>query len=121
MESLEMLSQPYNNVMTLIDQTIMASSNHNPLEFVANCWTSFRPNTHISTTQNTIIFDDLRRNILTNLLNSVPITPYKDAIEAIQVLQIYNFYCLATYLVSIAALDCVSKVDHRRWKNFRDQ
>lgn len=121
MERLEVLSHPDYNVTALIDQAAMATLESQflrvrckPLDII---WAKY-PDLYNS--RNTIIVDDQCRNFLMNPLNGVPIIPYKDARSSSSAADL-ELASLADYLVSIAASDDLSKVDHQRWKSYKDQ
>jgi len=69
--------------------------------------------------KNTIMFDDLKRNFVMNPQNGLVIKPFRKA--HINRASDQELLKLAEYLVSIAALDDLSELDHRRWKDYPDQ
>lgn len=69
--------------------------------------------------KNTIMFDDLKRNFVMNPQNGLVIKPFRKA--HINRASDQELLKLAEYLVSIAALDDFSELDHRRWKDYPDQ
>ena len=69
--------------------------------------------------KNTIMFDDLRRNFVMNPQNGLAIRPFKEAPS--------NRYTdrelpkLTQYLLSIAELEDLSKLDHNKWESFTEE
>ncbi|CAL4122732.1 unnamed protein product [Meganyctiphanes norvegica] len=70
------------------------------------------------TPQNTIMFDDLRRNFLMNPQNGLKIRAFRQAHQNRD--KDRELLRLASYLEDIAQLENMSKLHHSRWERFRD-
>lgn len=66
--------------------------------------------------QNTIMFDDLRRNFVLNPQNGLTIRPFRKAHANRDSDQ--ELVKLTQYLLAIADLDDLSSLDHSNWENF---
>ncbi|KAL7638221.1 UNVERIFIED_CONTAM: hypothetical protein RMT77_010785 [Armadillidium vulgare] len=69
------------------------------------------------TCQNTIMFDDLRRNFLMNPQNGLKIRPFRKAHQHRDTDR--ELQRLTLYLEDIAQLDDFSKLNHNKWEKFR--
>ncbi|XP_057530529.1 ubiquitin-like domain-containing CTD phosphatase [Amaranthus tricolor] len=67
---------------------------------------------------NTIMFDDLRRNFVMNPQNGLTIRPFRKAHANRE--SDNELIKLTQYLLSVAELDDLSALDHRRWESYTD-
>lgn len=65
---------------------------------------------------NTIMFDDLRRNFVMNPQNGLVIKPFRQASR--NRASDRELIKLTQYLLAIAELEDFSKLDHDRWQSF---
>ncbi|CAN1828969.1 Ubiquitin-like domain-containing CTD phosphatase [Linum perenne] len=68
--------------------------------------------------KNTIMFDDLRRNFVMNPQNGLTIKPFRKAHANRDSDQ--ELVKLTEYLLAIAELDDISKLDHSKWKYYAE-
>uniref|UniRef100_A0A0D3A7E2 protein-serine/threonine phosphatase n=1 Tax=Brassica oleracea var. oleracea TaxID=109376 RepID=A0A0D3A7E2_BRAOL len=68
--------------------------------------------------QNTIMFDDLRRNFVMNPQNGLKIRPFRKA--HVNRDKDDELVLLTRYLLTIAELDDLSSLDHSRWETFTE-
>ncbi|CAI0439364.1 unnamed protein product [Linum tenue] len=68
--------------------------------------------------KNTIMFDDLRRNFVMNPKNGLTIKPFRKAHANRDSDQ--ELVKLTEYLLAIAELDDISKLDHSKWKYYAE-
>uniref|UniRef100_A0A1J3HRM5 protein-serine/threonine phosphatase n=1 Tax=Noccaea caerulescens TaxID=107243 RepID=A0A1J3HRM5_NOCCA len=68
--------------------------------------------------QNTIMFDDLRRNFVMNPQNGLKIRPFRKAHVNRDTDE--ELVMLTQYLLAIAELDDLSSLDHSRWETFTE-
>ncbi|GAA0145204.1 hypothetical protein LIER_05450 [Lithospermum erythrorhizon] len=68
--------------------------------------------------KNTIMFDDLRRNFVMNPQNGLTIRPFKKAHANRSNDQ--ELMKLTQYLLAIAELDDISKLDHKHWEYYTE-
>ncbi|KFK32196.1 hypothetical protein AALP_AA6G209900 [Arabis alpina] len=68
--------------------------------------------------QNTIMFDDLRRNFVMNPQNGLKIRPFRKA--HVNRDKDEELVMLTQYLLTIAELDDLSSLDHSRWETFTE-
>ncbi|KAG2239001.1 hypothetical protein Bca52824_089861 [Brassica carinata] len=68
--------------------------------------------------QNTIMFDDLRRNFVMNPQNGLKIRPFRKA--HVNRDKDDELVLLTRYLLAIAELDDLSSLDHSRWETFTE-
>lgn len=68
---------------------------------------------------NTIMFDDLRRNFVMNPQNGLTIRPFRKAHANRDSDQ--ELVKLTQYLLAIAELDDLSKLNHHNWESFTDE
>lgn len=68
--------------------------------------------------QNTIMFDDLRRNFVMNPQNGLKIRPFRKA--HVNRDKDEELVMLTQYLLAIAELDDLSSLDHSRWETFAE-
>ncbi|XP_050430275.1 ubiquitin-like domain-containing CTD phosphatase 1 isoform X1 [Adelges cooleyi] len=66
--------------------------------------------------ENTIMFDDIRRNFLMNPKNGLKIRPFREAHLNWEMDK--ELLHLAKYLVEIAKLDDFTKLNHRNWEKY---
>uniref|UniRef100_A0A0A9EQB5 FCP1 homology domain-containing protein n=1 Tax=Arundo donax TaxID=35708 RepID=A0A0A9EQB5_ARUDO len=64
------------------------------------------------------MFDDLRRNFVMNPQNGLVIKPFKKAHSNRD--NDHELVKLTQYLLAIADLEDLSKLDHRKWESFLD-
>jgi ubiquitin-like domain-containing CTD phosphatase 1 len=69
--------------------------------------------------KNTIMFDDLRRNFVMNPQNGLVIKPFKVAHSNRDTDQ--ELPKLTQYLLSIAELEDISKLNHSKWESFTEE
>ena len=65
---------------------------------------------------NTIMFDDLRRNFLMNPCNGLKIKPFKNAHTSRDTDR--ELIKLSAYLKKISALTSFEELDHKHWEKF---
>eukprot|EP01112_Ceratiomyxa_fruticulosa_P006655 TRINITY_DN1750_c0_g1_i1.p1 TRINITY_DN1750_c0_g1~~TRINITY_DN1750_c0_g1_i1.p1 ORF type:complete len:325 (-),score=56.76 TRINITY_DN1750_c0_g1_i1:58-1032(-) len=83
--------------------------NAKPLAVVWGLFPDYHP-------ENTIMFDDLRRNFIMNPQNGLKIQPFREApLNRDKDVELLN---LTTYLTLIASMPDFSSLDHDRWEKF---
>lgn len=120
MGQLGVLNHPDYKITALLDSGAMItvlSDNHGvfdckPLGLI---WAHF-PQFYRS--NNTIMFDDLRRNFVMNPQNGLVIKPFRKAHMNRNNDQ--ELVKLTHYLLAIADLDDISILDHKKWESFRE-
>jgi len=121
MEQLGVLNNPNYKIMALLDHLAMItvkSDSHGvfdckPLGLIWGLFPKYyNPN-------NTIMFDDLRRNFVMNPQNGLVIRPFRKAHLNRSTDQ--ELVGLTQYLLAIAELDDLSHLDHKKWESYTEQ
>uniref|UniRef100_A0A0C9QLY3 protein-serine/threonine phosphatase n=1 Tax=Wollemia nobilis TaxID=56998 RepID=A0A0C9QLY3_9CONI len=121
MEQLRVLNNPNYKITALLDHLAMItvqSDSHGvfdckPLGLI---WALFP---EYYNPKNTIMFDDLRRNFVMNPQNGLVIRPFRKAhLNRDSDEELIN---LMRYLLAIAELDDLSRLDHKKWESFTEQ
>lgn len=86
--------------------------------FVVFSWIWFCCYMQFYNAQNTIMFDDLRRNFVMNPQNGLKIRPFRKA--HVNRDTDNELVMLTQYLLAIAELDDLSSLDHSRWETFTE-
>ncbi|GLJ30836.1 hypothetical protein SUGI_0612570 [Cryptomeria japonica] len=121
MEQLRVLNNPNYKITALLDHLAMItvqSDSHGvfdckPLGLI---WALF-PKYYNH--QNTIMFDDLKRNFVMNPQNGLAIRPFRKAHLNRSTDQ--ELVKLTRYLLAIAELDDLNQLDHKKWESFIEQ
>lgn len=121
MEQLGVLNNPNYKITALLDHLAMItvkSDSHGvfdckPLGLIWGLFPKYyNPN-------NTIMFDDLRRNFVMNPQNGLVIRPFRKAHLNRSTDQ--ELVGLTQYLLAIADLDDLSHLDHKKWESYTEQ
>ncbi|XP_044489355.1 ubiquitin-like domain-containing CTD phosphatase [Mangifera indica] len=118
MGELGVLNNPNYKITALLDHLAMITVQSDSRK-IFDCkplgliWAQF-PEFYSS--QNTIMFDDLRRNFVLNPQNGLTIRPFRKAHANRDSDQ--ELVKLTQYLLAIADLDDLSSLDHSNWENF---
>ncbi|PNT73289.1 hypothetical protein BRADI_2g56587v3 [Brachypodium distachyon] len=121
MEQLGVLSNPGYKITALLDHMgmITVQSEKHSEKRTFDCkplgliWTKFP---EYYNENNTIMFDDLRRNFVMNPQNGLVIKPFRQASR--NRASDRELIKLTQYLLAIAELEDFSKLDHDRWQSF---
>uniref|UniRef100_A0A0A9DJH7 FCP1 homology domain-containing protein n=1 Tax=Arundo donax TaxID=35708 RepID=A0A0A9DJH7_ARUDO len=124
MEQLGVLSNPDYKITALMDHLAMITVQSENLtkKQTFDCkplgviWAQFP---EYYNEKNTIMFDDLRRNFVMNPQNGLVIKPFKKAHSNRDNDQ--ELAKLTQYLLAIADLEDLSRLDHRKWESFIDE
>ncbi|GAB2283554.1 hypothetical protein Dimus_018061 [Dionaea muscipula] len=112
---LGVLNNPNYKITALIDHlgmiTVQADSRTFDCKPLGLIWAQFP---QFYTSQNTIMFDDLRRNFVMNPQNGLTIKPFRKAHSNRDNDQ--ELMKLSLYLLAIAELDDLSTLDHGNWE-----
>lgn len=120
MGQLGVLDNPNYKITALLDHSAMITV-QSDTRGVFDCkplgliWAKF-PEFYNS--KNTIMFDDLRRNFVMNPQNGLTIRPFKKAHSSRSNDQ--ELMKLTQYLLAIAELEDISKLDHKRWEYYSE-
>ncbi|XP_057419669.1 ubiquitin-like domain-containing CTD phosphatase [Lotus japonicus] len=121
MGQLGVLDNPNYKITALLDHLAMITV-QTPSRGVFDCkplgliWAKFPEFYNAS---NTIMFDDLRRNFVMNPQNGLTIRPFRKAHANRDSDQ--ELVKLTQYLLAIAELDDLSKLNHHNWESFTDE
>mmetsp|Transcript_39962 Transcript_39962/g.55552 ORF Transcript_39962/g.55552 Transcript_39962/m.55552 type:complete len:317 (+) Transcript_39962:133-1083(+) len=118
MEELGVLSNTSYKVVTLLDHSAMITVNNEkyglfdckPLAFI---WMKFP---EFYNENNTIMFDDLRRNFVMNPQNGLQIRPFRQA--HLNWSTDKELVHLTQYLMAIGELEDMSKLNHKHWESY---
>ncbi|RZC73538.1 hypothetical protein C5167_049012 [Papaver somniferum] len=121
MQQLGVLSNPNYKITALLDHMAMITVQSDsrgifdcqPLGLI---WGQF-PEFYSS--KNTIMFDDLRRNFVMNPQNGLTIRPFRKAHANRDTDQ--DLVNLTQYLLAIADLKDLSKLDHKHWESYTEE
>ncbi|KAI3884064.1 hypothetical protein MKX03_036028 [Papaver bracteatum] len=121
MQQLGVLSNPNYKITALLDHMAMITVQSDsrgifdckPLGLI---WGQF-PEFYSS--KNTIMFDDLRRNFVMNPQNGLTIRPFRKAHANRNTDQ--ELVNLTQYLLAIADLKDLSKLDHKHWESYTEE
>ncbi|GER42897.1 ubiquitin-like domain-containing CTD phosphatase [Striga asiatica] len=118
MKELGVLTNPNYKITALLDHSAMISV-HSDTHGVINCkplgmiWAHFP---EYYSAKNTIMFDDLRRNFVMNPQNGLTIKPFRKAHLNRETDE--ELVKLTQYLLTIAELQDLSSLDHKKWESF---
>eukprot|EP00897_Mesotaenium_endlicherianum_P000950 jgi/Mesen1/10856/ME000093S10370 len=118
MRELGVASNPSYKIVAYVDHLAMITV-QSQTRGVFDCkplgviWAKFPENYHAG---NTIMFDDLRRNFVMNPQNGLVIRPFRKA--HVNRASDRELVVLTDYLLAIADLADLSKLDHQRWEKF---